>query len=71
MLLPNAPTEGAFAELLTAARMRRASYWPIDRGFLDPTTLPPEKRSAYLDHLSGNRKRRLRKAAAASTTTGR
>lgn len=62
MLLPNAPTEGAFAALLAAARVRQAAYWPVDRGFLDPTALPPDARAAYLDHLSGNRKRRLRKA---------
>jgi CelD/BcsL family acetyltransferase involved in cellulose biosynthesis len=62
MLLPNAPTEGVFADLLAATRLRQASYWRIDRGYLDPSALPPETRAAYLDHLSGNRKRRLRKA---------
>lgn len=61
LLLPNTP-EAEMAPLLDTAGGRRAAFWPHSRGMLDPHQQPPETRARYLDHLSGNRKRRLRRA---------
>lgn len=61
LLLPNTPLDD-LVPLLAGTGARRATYWPHSRGMLDPEALPPEARSGYLDHLSGNRRRRLRRA---------
>lgn len=61
LLLPNAPA-AEMGALLDGAGVRRAAYWAHHRGMLDPGDLPPEARGSYLDHLSGNRRRRLRRA---------
>ena len=62
LLLPNAPADGPLAELLAARGAVRAAYWPHDRGLLDLTGHAPEARAAYLGHLSGQRRRKLRRA---------
>jgi CelD/BcsL family acetyltransferase involved in cellulose biosynthesis len=61
LLLQNAPTADLIP-LIEGAGIRSAAYWPHDRGMLDPARDCPEARSRYLDHLSGNRRRRLRRA---------
>ncbi|GJE10114.1 MULTISPECIES: GNAT family N-acetyltransferase [Methylobacterium] len=66
LLLPNAPAAGALADLLADLpadrRVRRAAYWPHARGLLDLTARTPEARATYLGHLSGQRRRKLRRA---------
>ncbi|QGY02144.1 GNAT family N-acetyltransferase [Methylobacterium mesophilicum SR1.6/6] len=64
LLLPNAPADGPLADLLTDLGLRHAGYWPHARGMLDLTARAPEDRPAYLDHLSGQRRRKLRRARA-------
>ncbi|MGH1570825.1 GNAT family N-acetyltransferase [Methylobacterium sp. P31] len=64
LLLPNAPADGPLADLLAARGIRQAAYWPNERGLLDLTGRAPEARAAYLGHLSGQRRRRLRRARA-------
>lgn len=64
LLLPNAPADGPLPELLAARGARRAAYWPHDRGLLDLTGRGPAARAAYLGHLSGQRRRKLRRARA-------
>ncbi|MCJ2050204.1 GNAT family N-acetyltransferase [Methylobacterium sp. J-070] len=64
LLLPNAPADGPLADLLAARGARRAAYWPHARGLLDLTGRPPDIRAAYLDPLSGQRRRKLRRARA-------
>jgi CelD/BcsL family acetyltransferase involved in cellulose biosynthesis len=64
LLLPNAPVDGPLADLLTAQGGRRAAYWPHARGLLDLAGLGPGARTAYLGHLSGQRRRKLRRARA-------
>jgi hypothetical protein len=64
LLLPNAPADGPLVDLLAARGIRRAAYWRHERGLLDLTGRAPEARAAYLDHLSGQRRRRLRRARA-------
>ncbi|MBP1180639.1 GNAT family N-acetyltransferase [Methylobacterium sp. PvR107] len=61
---PNAPADGPLMDLLAACNPRRAAYWPHARGLLDLTAHAPEARTAYLDHLSGPRRRKLRRARA-------
>ena len=61
LLLPNAPTADMIP-LLAAAGGRSAAYWPHERGMLDPGDGIRRERETYLDHLSGNRRRRLRRA---------
>jgi len=61
LLLTNAPAEGPFRDLLDRAGNRQAAYWPHRRGMLSPAS-DPASRETYLDHLSGNRRRRLRRA---------
>lgn len=61
---PNAPADGPLMDLLAACGPRRAAYWPHARGLLDLTARAPEARTAYLDHLSGPRRRKLRRARA-------
>ncbi|MET3409278.1 GNAT family N-acetyltransferase [Methylobacterium sp. 1030] len=70
LLLPNAPTDGPLPELLTACGGRRAAYWPHDRGLLDLTGRGPEARASYLGHLSGQRRRKLRRARARLEAAG-
>lgn len=70
LLLPNAPADGPLPELLAARGGRRAAYWPHDRGLLDLTGLGPEARAAYLGHLSGQRRRKLRRARARLEAAG-
>ena len=62
LLLQNAPADGPFRALLDDAGVRQDAYWAHDRGLLDAAGLDPAARGAYLDHLSGNRRRRLRRA---------
>ena len=62
LLLQNAPADGPFRDLLDGAGIRHAAYWAHGRGLLDAGGLAPAARVAYLDHLSGNRRRRLRRA---------
>lgn len=62
LLLPNAPADGPLADRLTALGMARAAYWTHARGLLDLRVHAPEARAGYLDHLSGQRRRRLRRA---------
>lgn len=62
LLLQNAPADGSFRGLLDGAGIRHAAYWAHERGMLDATGLGPAERNAYLDHLSGQRRRRLRRA---------
>lgn len=61
LLLPNAPTDGLLSDLLDARGVARAAYWPHVRGLLDLTAHPPEARAGYLGHLSGARRRKLRR----------
>ncbi len=61
LLMPNTPTVD-MAPLLAATGGRSAAYWPHERGLLDPDGGTQRKRDTYLDHLSGNRRRRLRRA---------
>jgi len=70
LLLPNAPADGPLPDLLTACGGRRAAYWPHDRGLLDLTGLGPEARATYLGHLSGQRRRKLRRARARLEAAG-
>ncbi|KTS50938.1 CelD/BcsL family acetyltransferase involved in cellulose biosynthesis [Methylobacterium sp. PvP062] len=70
LLLPNAPADGPLPELLAARGGRRAAFWPHDRGLLDLTGLGPEARAAYLGHLSGQRRRKLRRARARLEAAG-
>ncbi|KAB1070467.1 GNAT family N-acetyltransferase [Methylobacterium planeticum] len=64
LLMSTLPQEGPFAELLAgcAARagLRRAAYWPYARAFLDLQGLAPSERAAYLEHMPGKRRRKLR-----------
>lgn len=60
-LFTNAPADGPFRSLLDEAGARQASYWSHTRGLMAPAG-DPASRKAYLDHLSGNRRRRLRRA---------
>jgi CelD/BcsL family acetyltransferase involved in cellulose biosynthesis len=62
LLLPNAPADGLLPDLLAARGIARAAYWPHARGLLDLSARPPEARAGYLGHLSGQRRRRLRRA---------
>ncbi|MFB0487742.1 CelD/BcsL family acetyltransferase involved in cellulose biosynthesis [Methylobacterium sp. OAE515] len=61
---PNAPADGPLMDLLAACTPRRAAYWPHARGLLDLAAHAPEARTTYLDHLSGPRRRKLRRARA-------
>jgi CelD/BcsL family acetyltransferase involved in cellulose biosynthesis len=61
LLLPNAPADGPLIACLAARGTRQAAYWPHARGLLDLTGRAPEKRASYLDHLSGQRRRKLRR----------
>ncbi|MBE7245525.1 MAG: GNAT family N-acetyltransferase [Actinomycetospora chiangmaiensis] len=61
LLLPNAPADGLLPDLLAARGTARAAYWPHARGLLDLTAHPPEARAGYLGHLSGQRRRKLRR----------
>ncbi|XYD07026.1 GNAT family N-acetyltransferase [Methylobacterium sp. NMS12] len=70
LLLPNAPADGPLPELLTARGGRSAAYWPHDRGLLDLTGLGPPARASYLGHLSGQRRRKLRRARARLEAAG-
>ena len=70
LLLPNAPADGPLADLLADQPVRRAAYWPHARGLLDLTAQGPEARAACLDHLSGQRRRKLRRARALLETDG-
>ncbi len=70
LLLPNAPADGPLPDLLTAQGGRRAAYWPHDRGLLDLSGFGPEARSGYLGHLSGQRRRKLRRARARLEAAG-
>ena len=64
LLMSTLPREGPFADLLAgqAARagLRRAAYWPYARGVLDLGACAPAARAAYLDHMPGKRRRKLR-----------
>lgn len=62
LLLQNAPAEGPLRDLIAEMDIRQEGYWRHDRGMLDATGLDPAARDAYLGHLSGNRRRRLRRA---------
>lgn len=62
MLLQNATADGPFAALLDKAGTHRAAYWAHERGMLDASSATEAERATYLDHLSGNRRRRLRRA---------
>jgi len=62
LLLPNAPADGLLPALLKARGIAHAAYWPHARGLLDLTAHAPETRGAYLGHLSGQRRRKLRRA---------
>ncbi|MCJ2072106.1 GNAT family N-acetyltransferase [Methylobacterium sp. J-030] len=61
LLLPNAPADGLLPQILAARGTARAAYWPHVRGLLDLTAHPPAARAAYLGHLSGQRRRKLRR----------
>ena len=61
LLFPNSPLAD-LSPLIEATGVRTAAYWPHIRGMLDPGTYTSEGRRTYLDHLSGNRRRRLRRA---------
>lgn len=61
LLFPNSPLAD-LSPLIEATGVRTAAYWPHIRGMLDPGTYTLDGRRAYLDHLSGNRRRRLRRA---------
>ncbi len=61
LLFPNSPLAD-LSPLIDATGARKAAYWPHIRGMLDPGPSTPEARESYLDHLSGNRRRRLRRA---------
>lgn len=62
LLLQNAPADGPFCDLLDGASVRQEAYWRHSRGMFDAVGLDPAARGAYLKHLSGNRRRRLRRA---------
>lgn len=62
LLLPNAPADGPLADLLDAQGARRARFWRHERGLLDVSGRAMPARAAYLDHLSGQRRRKLRRA---------
>jgi CelD/BcsL family acetyltransferase involved in cellulose biosynthesis len=64
LLLPNAPADGPLTGLLAAQGRRSAAYWAHARGLLDLTGQPTGARRTYLDHLSGQRRRKLRRARA-------
>ena len=64
LLLPNAPADGPLADLLAARGGAPAAYWPHRRGLLDLGAHAPEARVSYLGHLSGQRRRKLRRAHA-------
>jgi CelD/BcsL family acetyltransferase involved in cellulose biosynthesis len=64
LLLPNAPADGPLADLIAGQGAACAAYWPHTRGLLDLTGRPPEDRAGYLAHLSGQRRRKLRRARA-------
>jgi Acetyltransferase (GNAT) domain len=64
LLMPNAPADGPLADLLAGQGAACAAYWPHARGLLDLTGRPPEARAGYLAHLSGPRRRKLRRARA-------
>ncbi|SDN77761.1 Acetyltransferase involved in cellulose biosynthesis, CelD/BcsL family [Methylobacterium phyllostachyos] len=64
LLLPNAPADGLLPDLLVAQRATHATYWPHARGLLDLGVHAPEARAGYLSHLSGQRRRKLRRAQA-------
>ncbi|MCJ2087569.1 GNAT family N-acetyltransferase [Methylobacterium sp. E-005] len=61
LLLPNAPADGLLPDLLAARGTASATYWPHARGLLDLTVHAPEARAGYLGHLSGQRRRKLRR----------
>ncbi|HEV7438269.1 MAG TPA: GNAT family N-acetyltransferase, partial [Methylobacterium sp.] len=44
----------------TRAGLRRANYWPYARALLDLGGCAPAARAAYLDHMPGKRRRKLR-----------
>ncbi|WP_336491272.1 GNAT family N-acetyltransferase [Methylobacterium nigriterrae] len=64
LLMPLLPQEGAFAACLAGvvarAGSRRAAYWPHARALLDLAGLTDPERAAYLDHMPGGRRRKLR-----------
>ncbi|MDP4005847.1 GNAT family N-acetyltransferase [Methylobacterium sp. NEAU K] len=64
LLLPNAPADGPLAGLMARRSVRCAAYWPHERGLLDVTGRATQARETYLDHLSGQRRRKLRRARA-------
>lgn len=68
LLMPNLPSEGAFADLLAAhlarAGTRSAAYWSHERALLDLSGLTPEERAGYLAHMPGERRRKLRQRLA-------
>lgn len=68
LLMPNLPREGAFARVLDGALARAgtrsATYWPHERALLDLTGLSAEAREAYLAHMPGERRRKLRQRLA-------
>lgn len=61
MLLTDAPADGPFRDLLQGAGIRQAAYWAHSRGMMSPSD-DLLVRHGYLDHVSGNRRRRLRRA---------
>lgn len=61
LLFPNSPLAD-LSPLIEDTGARTAAYWPHIRGMLDPGPPTADARVTYLDHLSGNRRRRLRRA---------
>lgn len=65
-MLTHAPTQGAFADLLSdwaeAAPARRTPFWAHARALLDLTDKDDAARAGYLGHLSARRRRRLRQS---------
>ncbi len=70
LLLPNAPADGLLPDLLAAQGAASAAYWPHARGLLDVSACTPAARAGYLGHLSGQRRRKLRRAHARLDAAG-
>lgn len=66
LLLTFTPTLGPFADLLAAAcarhTLRQTPFWAHERAFLDLRGRSPAERATYLDHLSSQRRRKLRQS---------
>ncbi|GJD94829.1 GNAT family N-acetyltransferase [Methylobacterium iners] len=67
LMLTHVPTAGPFADLLAAWRAgqggRQAAFWPHERAFLHLAGKDAAARAAYLGHVSGRKRRRLRQWA--------